>query len=74
MQKGIELLFPEINWTSITQEFGTLKGYKVIQALRAENSWTHYGNYDSNTVLNHWSKCNLLEAFRPSTMIIGRIK
>tara|TARA_B100002052_G_C15881621_1_gene599552 strand:+ start:2411 stop:3511 length:1101 start_codon:yes stop_codon:yes gene_type:complete len=66
MQKGIELLFPEINWTSITQEFGTLKGYKVIQALRAENSWTHYGNYDNNTVLNHWSKCSLLEAFRPS--------
>ena len=65
MQKGIELLFPDINWTSITQEFGTLKGLSVISALRAENSWTHYGNYNNNNVLDHWSKKNLLDAFRP---------
>ena len=66
MQKGIELLFPDINWTSITQEFGTLKGLSVISALRAENSWTHYGKYNNNNVLEHWSKKELLEAFRPS--------
>ena len=65
MQKGIELLFPDINWTSITQEFGTLKGLSVISALRAENSWTHYGNYNNNNALEHWSKKKLLEAFRP---------
>ncbi len=66
MQKGIELLFPNINWTSITQEFGTLKGLDVISALRSENSWTQYGNYNNNNVLEHWSKKALLEAFRPS--------
>ena len=66
MQKGIELLFPHINWTSITQEFGTLKGLDVINALRSENSWTHYGKYDNDTVLKHWSKKQLLEAFRPN--------
>ena len=66
MQKGIELLFPNIDWTSITQEFGTLKGLDVISALRAENSWTHYGKSNGNDLLEHWSKKQLLEAFRPS--------
>ena len=66
MQKGIELLFPNISWTSITQEFGTLKGLDVISALRAENSWTHYGNYNNDNVLDHWSKKLLIEAFRPN--------
>ena len=65
MQKGIELLFPHINWTSITQEFGTIKGVDVIKALRAENSWTHYGSLENNDFLTHWSKKNLLDAFRP---------
>ena len=65
MQKGIELLFPNINWTSITQEFGTLKGLDVISALRAENSWTHYGKHNKDNLLNHWSKKQLLKAFRP---------
>ena len=69
MQKGIELLFPNINWTSITQEFGTIKGYKVTKALRDENSWTHFGKYNNDSVLNHWSKNDLLEAFRPSNKI-----
>ncbi len=40
MQKGIGLLFPNTSWTSITQEFGTIKSVNVIKALRAENSWT----------------------------------
>ena len=69
MQKGIELLFPNINWTSITQEFGTIKSVNVIKSLRAENSWTHYGNITGNKFLNHWSKKNLLNAFRPQSLI-----
>ena len=59
------LLFPNTNWASITQEFGTIKSVDVIKALRAENSWTHYGNLENNELLNHWSKKNLLDAFRP---------
>ena len=33
--------------------------------MRAENSWTHYGNLENNEFLNQWSKKNLLDAFRP---------
>ena len=69
MQKGVELLFQDINWTSITQEFGTIPSIDVIQALRIENCWTHYGNKKGSDILNHWSKCKLLEAFRPENKI-----
>ena len=65
MQKGIGLLFPNTSWTSITQEFGTIKSVNVIKALRAENSWTHYGNLKNSSLLNHWSKKDVLNAFRP---------
>ena len=66
MQRGIELRFPNINWTSITQEFGTISGIEVIKSLRAENSWTHYGNKKGRDILNHWSKQAILDAFRPN--------
>ena len=65
MQKGIGLLFPNTSWTSITQEFGTIKSVNVIKALRAENSWTHYSNKEGLQLLKHWSKNKLLAAFRP---------
>lgn len=65
MQKGTELRFPNINWTSITQEFGTISGVSVIQSLRSESSWTHYSNKEGLDLLNHWSKKDLLAAFRP---------
>tara|TARA_B000000475_G_scaffold258933_1_gene241424 strand:+ start:770 stop:1867 length:1098 start_codon:yes stop_codon:yes gene_type:complete len=65
MQKGTELRFPNINWTSITQEFGTIPGVSVIQSLRSESSWNHYSNKEGLDLLNHWSKKDLLAAFRP---------
>jgi len=65
MQKGIELRFPNINWTSITQEFGTISSVEVIKSLRAENGWTHYNNVEGQDILNHWSKKAVLDAFRP---------
>ena len=65
MQKGIELRFPKIYWTSITQEFGTISGINVINSLRSESSWNHYSNKLGIDLLNHWSKENLLKAFRP---------
>ena len=66
MQKGVELRFPNIEWVSITQEFGTLSSVNVIKSLRAENSWTHYSNKHGKDILKHWSKKAVLEAFRPS--------
>ena len=65
MQKGIELRFPNIEWTSITQEFGTISGVSVIKSLRSESSWTHYSNEKGLKLLKHWSKQDLLAAFRP---------
>ena len=64
MQKGIELRFPNIKWTSITQEFGTISGISVIKSLRSESSWNHYSNKEDLDLLNHWSKKDLLGAFR----------
>ena len=65
MQKGTELRFPNINWTSITQEFGTINGISVISSLRTESSWAHYGKLSGIDFINHWSKVDLLAAFRP---------
>ena len=65
MQKGVELRFPNIDWTSITQEFGTIPSVEVIKSLRAENGWTHYNNLKGQEILNHWSKKAVLDAFRP---------
>ena len=65
MQKGIELRFPEINWTSITQEFGTINGISVISSLRTESSWVHYSKLKDKDIINHWCKKDLLNAFRP---------
>ena len=65
MQKGTELRFPNINWTSITQEFGTINGISVISSLRTESSWAHYGKLSGTDFMNHWSKVDLLAAFRP---------
>ena len=69
MQKGVEHVFSGINWTAITQEFGTIPSINVMEALRAENSWTHYSNREGIDLLNHWSKNNLLAAFRPDNDI-----
>ena len=56
--------FPNIKWTSITQEFGTISGISVIKSLRSESSWNHYSNKEGLDLLNHWSKEDLLGAFR----------
>ena len=65
MQKGVELRFPNINWTSIAQEFGTISGLSVIKSSRSESSWTHYSKNPKLDLLNHWTKKDLLKAFRP---------
>ncbi len=63
MQAGIEARFPKIEWTSITQEFGTVSPFKVIKALRAENRWSQWGGAEGRENLHHWSRNDLLNAF-----------
>ena len=63
MQAGVEARFPNVEWTSITQEFGTVSPFKVIKALRAENRWNQWGGAEGRDTLHHWSKTNLLNTF-----------
>jgi hypothetical protein len=64
--QGLEDRFDKIDWTSITQEFGTFKSIKVIRASRAENRWTQWGNYaGQNEAKRHWSRHGLLRVFNP---------
>jgi hypothetical protein len=46
---------------SVTQEFGTYSGTKVLQALRQENRWHHYGDGR----LDHPTKHILKKTFYP---------
>ena len=64
LQAGVEARFPNIEWTSITQEFGTVGPYAVIAALRSENQWTQWGGERGREALNHWSRDKLLATFR----------
>lgn len=64
VQEGIEARFPEIEWTSLTQEFGTLNSIKVSRALRAENRWTQHGGKSGNEAMFHWSRSDLLNTFK----------
>ena len=63
LQAGVEARFPDIEWTSITQEFGTVGPYAVIAALRSENQWTQWGGKSGRETLNHWSRDKLLATF-----------
>jgi predicted deacylase len=46
----------------ITHEFGTRPSLSVLQALRRENQWHHFGR----GTIDHWSKRALKEAFCPA--------
>jgi hypothetical protein len=54
-------LLPEAKALSITQEFGTYNGRRLLRALRAENQYHHYGDGR----LDHWSKTKLKALFCP---------
>lgn len=64
MQEGCEKRFPHIDWTSITQEFGTIKPFPLIKALRAENQMNFWSKLTQNELLQHSSRRKLLSAFR----------
>ena len=66
LHQGLEDRFDSIEWTSITQEFGTFKPVEVLKATRAENRWTQWGIYaDQVDARRHWSRENMLRAFNP---------
>jgi len=54
-------LFPSAQTYFATQEFGTYHAMRVLEALRAENRWHHYG---AGTV-DHATKIKLRKVFNP---------
>jgi len=54
-------LFPGAQTYFAAQEFGTYHSMRVLEALRAENRWSHYG---AGTV-NHRTKRRLRKMFNP---------
>ena len=70
LHQGLEDRYDKLNWTSITQEFGTFKPVDVLMASRAENRWTQWGKYfDQNEAKRHWSRKNMLRTFCPNDPI-----
>lgn len=66
LHQGLEDRYDHIDWTSITQEFGTFKPLQVLMASRAENQWTQYGKYvDQVDARRHWSREQMLRSFNP---------
>jgi len=53
---------PETDASFVVQEFGTYNVVRVLQALRAENRWHHYGDGG----LDHKTKMDLREVFVPA--------
>tara|TARA_B100001778_G_scaffold41461_1_gene29802 strand:+ start:109 stop:705 length:597 start_codon:yes stop_codon:yes gene_type:complete len=70
LHQGLEDRYDSIEWTSVTQEFGTFKPTEVLKASRAENRWTQWGQYvDQVDARRHWSRENMLRAFNPKDEI-----
>lgn len=68
--QGLEGRYEDINWTSITQEFGTFSPIKVIRASRSENRWTQWGNHSSEQeAKRHWSRLEMLRTFNPKDSV-----
>ena len=67
MLDGFKARWPNIDWTLITQEFGTVKPLKVIAALRAENRLTQWGGKPDGALLRSPERERLLKIFNPPT-------
>ena len=66
LHQGLEDRYNKIEWTSITQEFGTFRPVEVLKASRAENRWTQWGQYlDQVDARRHWSREKMLRTFNP---------
>ena len=70
LHQGLEDRYSDIEWTSITQEFGTFKPVIVLQASRAENRWTQWGlHMNEMDARRHWSREQMLRAFNPKDVV-----
>lgn len=67
MLEGLAARFTDINWTLITQEFGTYKPVKVIKTLRAENRMTQWSNIGKREKLHSTERRRLVEIFSPES-------
>ena len=77
MQAGFSAHFPDIDWTLITQEFGTVSPLRVIKALRAENRMTQHSGWTSERMLSSDERQRMAHTFNPPserwrTMILER--
>ena len=67
IHSGITSYFPDIDWTYVTQEFGTFNPIKVFKNLRAENRWTQNSdNKNDKFLMQHWTRKKLLNTFNPN--------
>ena len=67
MLEGLSARFTDIDWTLITQEFGTYKPVKVIKTLRAENRMTQWSNIGKREKLHSKERLRLVEIFSPKS-------
>ncbi|MEE8349163.1 MAG: DUF2817 domain-containing protein [Acidobacteriota bacterium] len=61
--EALEREIPDADWTCMVQEFGTYPGLPMLNALRQENRWHHFGRKDQ---LDHPVKQQLLRRFSPN--------
>ena len=70
LHQGLEDRYSDIEWTSITQEFGTFKPVIVLQGSKAENRWTQWGlHMNEMDARRHWSREQMLRAFNPKDVV-----
>ncbi len=68
IQGRFEADWPDIKWTTITQEFGTIKPIPLLKIARAENRLTQWGNKPPLSLLHSRERVKMLESFSPSSM------
>ena len=68
IQAGIEARFPDKEWTSITQEFGTIKPIPLLKLARAENRLTQWSGKPPLRLLQSKERREMLEAFSPKSL------
>ena len=68
IQAGIEARFPDKEWTSITQEFGTIKPIPLLRLARAENRLTQWSGKPPLRLLVSTERRQMLDAFNPRSL------
>ena len=68
IQAGIEIRFPDKEWTSITQEFGTIKPIPLLRLARAENRLTQWSGKPPLRLLSSIERREMLKAFNPNSL------